>query len=124
MSILTASTSTTSPLPLVSLPSSSPTPVRFLDITPHALAEALTLLDGELYGKVTASDCIGWLIGVQDNNGLSSFIAENDRLSYWVKASILNPDHHFQRSERRKYFLCVAEVSYIYFKHIHCVGLI
>ena len=113
MSVLTASLVP----PLTPLSSASKPPTHFPDISPQTLAQVLTVLESDRYGKIKPSDCIGWLIGVQESSPISSFIAENDKLSYWVTETILKPDDHSVRFEHRKYFLVVAEVSY-YFLYI------
>ncbi|KAF8589937.1 ras GEF [Ramaria rubella] len=90
-------------------PTSSFRPPSSLDISPHNFARALTMLEAERYCKIIPSDFIGWLKGTQCINGISTFITENNRLSYWVQKSILKPDEQLQRSENLRFFLCVAE---------------
>lgn len=102
--------STAPPLTPISLNPSLLSPAQSSGITPQTVAKVLTLLEGERYSKIMASECIGWLVGARDDNGLTSFITENDRLSYWAKASILKPNQHSQRADERKFFLGVAEV--------------
>ncbi|KAF8502442.1 ras guanine nucleotide exchange factor domain-containing protein [Gautieria morchelliformis] len=98
-------------LPVTPLSSTSGprSPTFASDISPQALAQAVTALESERYDKIMPSDCIGWLVGEYENSGLSSFITENDRLSHWVIMSILKPDDQLTRCDTRKYFLSVAE---------------
>jgi son of sevenless len=100
-------------LPPTPLSSASRSPYS-PDISPQGLAGALTVLESERYSKIMPSDCIAWLVGAREDNPISTFIADNDKLSYWVTESILKPDEQSKRFENRKYFLWVAEVGYLF----------
>lgn len=75
------------------------------------LAHVLTSIEGERYRKLKELDYVYWLEGNQESNAVSSFIAENRKLSYWAERSILRSHHESQRAENLKYFLRTIVVS-------------
>ncbi|KAF8510225.1 ras guanine nucleotide exchange factor domain-containing protein, partial [Hysterangium stoloniferum] len=95
------------------VPSSPTSSVRTLsrppDVSPSALADVLTKLESERFRKIIPSDFIGWLKKLRDNNGVSTFLTENHKLTYWVQKSILKPDLQHYRAENLKFFLRVTD---------------
>jgi len=83
-----------------------------VETSPQTFALALTKLESDRYRKIIPADCLDWLKSSHDSNNVSSFIAENNKLSYWVQKSILKPEVQSQRSDNLKYFLSVVEVRY------------
>src|SRR5882724_6150957 len=95
--------------------SSPPSPVSSLSsvrsavmppgLSPEAFARALTILESGRYRKILPSDFIRSIANNHKSNGISVFITENDRFSYWVQRSILKLDQQSQRSESMKFFI-------------------
>ncbi|KAF8589932.1 kinase-like protein [Ramaria rubella] len=84
-----------------------PSPSR-INLAPRGVAVALTMLESERYRRIIPSDCVDWL-KYKSPNALSSFLKEHDKISSWINKSVLRPDRLSDRTERMKYFLCVAE---------------
>ncbi|KIJ29890.1 hypothetical protein M422DRAFT_268673 [Sphaerobolus stellatus SS14] len=97
-----------------SLASSTASSARAPEPSSRQLAEIITSLESERFQHIIPSDCISWLKGAKDKNGVSQFIDENNKLSYWVQKSILKPDDVLKRMENVKFFLGMAQ---------ECIGL-
>jgi len=85
--------------------------LRDPDITPHQLAIALTLLEGDKYKAIVPSDYIAHFGKHPGSNGVKVACSVNNKIVLWVKQSVLQYDTAQSRAQRIGFFLNTAQVS-------------
>lgn len=78
-------------------------------MTPQDLAIALCLLQGDLFTKITPSQCIAHL-RKQPLNSVETLQNTARKIAFWVKKSILRSDEISHRGLALKFFVNVAQV--------------
>jgi len=81
------------------------------DITPHHLAIALTLLEGDKYKAIVPSDYIAHFGKHSGSNGVKVACSVNNKIILWVQQSVLHYDTAQSRAQRIGFFLNTAQVS-------------
>lgn len=77
------------------------------------LAKQFTWLDCELFARLSPSELVRWAADQAEQGGsvISSLTAHFNRLSFWVRALLLEPDERREREKRFQKFLNVAKVG-------------
>ncbi|KAF9496004.1 hypothetical protein BDN71DRAFT_1446698 [Pleurotus eryngii] len=81
---------------------------RASEMTPQDLAIALCLLQGDLFTKITPSQCIA-LLRKQPLNSVETPQNTARKIAFWVKKSILRSDEISHRGLALKFFVNVAQ---------------
>lgn len=84
--------------------------IRVSEISPTALAIALTVLEGGKYKAITATDCISHLLGGDGVNNVAEARATNNKIVNWVKKSIIRSDRMENRGDTLRFFVNTAAV--------------
>lgn len=74
------------------------------DVTPSALADALSLLEGGIYSKITPADCVAHLLQLPSTENISAATVANNRIVNWVKKSVLRSNDVDARCSVYKFF--------------------
>lgn len=84
---------------------------KLLDIDPLELARQLTIMESELYQKITPVECIQRARESKDdyNDSIAQVIQTSNRIADWVAESILNKDDSRRRAACLKQFIAVAD---------------
>lgn len=84
-----------------------------LRVDPSVLADQLSLLEYDLYGKITPLECLTYVRKQTgpDIQNLLSFCSTYDKLGSWVKMSILSMNAITKRGQTIDHWIKVAEVS-------------
>lgn len=85
--------------------------IRPSEITPNQLAVALTLLEGEKYKSVTPSDYLAHLGRHPGHNNIEGVYTTNNKITLWVKDTILRCGDTSTRASTLKFFIETATVS-------------
>ena len=80
------------------------------DLVPTDLAIAFTLIEGDLYSRITQTDCVVHLQQISGTRHIDAARKANNRIVNWVKKSVLRSDEVQSRSEVFKFFVNTAEV--------------
>ena len=75
------------------------------------LAQQLTLYESRLYLRITPRACLNWPTKAREATAsISAFSATSDKLSDWVKFTILNESDPFLRGDVIDHWIEIAEV--------------
>jgi RasGEF domain len=76
------------------------------------IAAALMVLEGDMYSRIRAADCINHLQERQCPNRVAEVHAMTLKITFWVKQKVLHSDRIEERGEMLKFFLKIAEVRF------------
>ncbi|KAJ7935414.1 ras guanine nucleotide exchange factor domain-containing protein [Mycena leptocephala] len=96
------------PSPLV--PKSSKT-LKLLDIEPLELARQLTIMESQLYQRITPMDCL-WQARKQTTENIDNItvvIQTNNKIADWVAESVLSEEDSWGRAQIVKHLISVAD---------------
>jgi son of sevenless-like protein len=84
---------------------------KLLDIDPLELARQLTIVESELYQKITPVECIQRAREQKDdyNDSIATVIQTSNKIADWVAVSILNKEDSRRRAACLKQFIAVAD---------------
>jgi son of sevenless-like protein len=90
---------------------------------PDTIARHLTLLESKLYLRITSNECLNWA-KVQTGETVTNIYAfrqTHDRITKWVKTTVLLPDGHDNRANEIEFWIKAAEVC-VYIVHFYSWG--
>ncbi|GAA5906795.1 hypothetical protein JCM8208_000042 [Rhodotorula glutinis] len=86
--------------------------LKFNDIEPLELARQLTIMDGRLFQRITAQECLGKAWPKQFGNdapNISAMIDMSNAVTRWVIETILSQDDLKKRASVIKHYVALAE---------------
>ncbi|GAA5851116.1 hypothetical protein JCM9279_000329 [Rhodotorula babjevae] len=86
--------------------------LKFNDIEPLELARQLTIMDGRLFQRITAQECLGKAWPKQFGNdapNISAMIDMSNAVTRWVIETILSQDDLKKRASIIKHYVALAE---------------
>lgn len=88
--------------------------LKFLDIDPTELARQLTLIDSQLYNKITPMECLNKAWSKKDNPvavNIKEMISISNHLTHWVVELIVQERDTRKRAQIIRHFVLIAEVG-------------
>lgn len=83
------------------------------NITPHGLALAMTLLEGDKFKQITPCDYLAYLCERPEYTSVEAADTVNRKIITWVKKCLLNNEALNPRVTLMKFFIDTAEVGCI-----------
>lgn len=84
------------------------------NITPHGLAVAMSLLEGDKFKLITPSDYLAHLCNHSGSTNVDAAHAVNEKIVIWVKQSLVHYEALNPRVSVFKFFINTASVRSVY----------
>ncbi|KLO12025.1 kinase-like protein [Schizopora paradoxa] len=82
--------------------------IRQSEIEPDKLAFAMMLLEGNIYKRITPTDCVLYLMDQDSPTSIFHARILNNKIVNWVKRAILLPDQTSDRADTLRFFINTA----------------